>query len=99
MDDELVHGISISGSGTDKLTWAAESGASAYNVYRGSVGDLPDYGSCYRDAVPGTSTDIPEDPPVGQAYFYLVTGEFARGEGSAGNDSSGAPRNPKTRCP
>ncbi|MCP3982143.1 MAG: hypothetical protein GY716_22785 [bacterium] len=82
------------------LTWQPENGATAYNVYRGLVGQLPqDYGSCYRSGLSGTSVAIPETPPPGETYFYLITGEIPGADETTGGNGQGQTRPTVELCP
>lgn len=76
-------------------TWNPAAGADDYNVYRGLLsalrGGVP--GACHGDEIVGTSFPTPGVPPLGEVYFYLVTGEAnTGGEGTPGNDSNGVRR-------
>jgi hypothetical protein len=78
------------------LAWSALAEASAYNVHRGSGGDLPQLldrstDSCHVGAypVPTTGSSLGETIPSGQLRWYLVTGLNAFGEGSAGAGTAG----------
>ncbi|MCP3977960.1 MAG: hypothetical protein GY716_01335 [bacterium] len=83
------------------LHWDPEDGASAYNVYRGRVDDLPQsYGTCYRKGVPVAQTGIPEIPSAHETYFYLITLDTPPGvDASLGSDGAGLARPPVTACP
>jgi len=83
------------------LEWTPETGALAYNVYRGLLSALSptDYGTCYRNGIVATYTVIPENPAVGAAYFYLVTAEMTGGEGTLGDDSTFTERPNNDPCP
>jgi hypothetical protein len=81
--------------------WIAEMGALAYNVYRVLLSDLSatNYGTCYRNDIVTTYTQLLEDPPVGDGYCYLVTVELSGGEGTLGYDSAGNERPNNFPCP
>ena len=81
-----------------QLQWVLAPGAIGSNVYRagGSSGTAPTF-ACLADNVFGTTFLDPAVPPVGTAYFYVVTGENC-GESGGGVDSSGQPRH-LTPCP
>ncbi|MEM7246682.1 MAG: PKD domain-containing protein [Acidobacteriota bacterium] len=84
------------------LAWedAARSNASTFNVYRGLLDDLMGgVGDCWQEGLVGSIAMEPDLPPSGAAYFYLVSGENAAGEGPLGSDSSGASRLPRSSCP
>ena len=94
------------------LSWPVSVGATLWNSYRGTVpaGHLgsrlpgsPYDQTCFEsgDALldgPRTSTDT-SNPPVGTAYYYLVTGEGSCGEGPMGTQSSGQPIPNSSPCP
>lgn len=94
-------GAKANGEDIFRYEWTPESTALAYNVYRVSLLDLSatNYGSCYRSQIKTAYTEIRESPTAGQGYGYLVTGEFASGEGSMGEDSAGRPRPNDFPCP
>ena len=63
-----------------------------YNVYRGTVAQLPgDYGTCFAAGIPWSSSFVfdSDAPPPGTIWTYLVTGVSAVGEGTMGTDSAG----------
>ena len=83
------------------LSWSASDAAASYNVYRGSI----DGGAWNFDHVcltsgltsPGATDSTP--PPSGKAFYYLVSGKNACGEGGLGNTSGGQPRPNPSPCP
>lgn len=94
----------------DGLDWQADSGFTSWNVYRGDLAVLKASG-VYTQA-PGSnplaarwcglaSTSLADaaSPSAGATMFYLVTGENADGEGTLGEQSSGAPRPNVNPCP
>jgi hypothetical protein len=112
LDDGMVTGSEASKNtpakgGTDngsvvfRYGWLPEAGATAYNVYRVLLSDLSptDYGTCYRNDILTTYTEIGEDPAVGNGYGYLVTAELSGGEGTLGDDSEGNERLNNYPCP
>ena len=83
------------------LTWSATAGADDYNVYRGLTSWLirGEGAQCHGDEITATAFASPASPPLGQAYYYLVTAESnLDGEGTAGVGSSGSPRALRGRC-
>src|SRR5262245_35591273 len=87
-------------SAPQTLAWDSLTGSTAYHVYRGTVSGLPsgNFGACLIGSVPGTSVSAPEVPPVGSAYFFLLSAYDELGEGSIGTTSLGGARNPSPRC-
>ena len=87
------------------MTWPTAPGASFYNTYRGTIpqhmmasrtpaGPLYDqtcfeYGDAHGDGAT-ISTDA-SSPPVGTAFYYLVSEETGCGESSVGSDWNGTP--------
>jgi pro-kumamolisin-like protein/carboxypeptidase family protein len=94
------------------FSWPPTSGATHWNSYRGTIpagllGTRPSDTlfdqTCFESADalndgPTTSTDA-ASPPVGTAYYYLVTGEGPCGEGPLGTQSSGLPEPNSSPCP
>ncbi|HXH27946.1 MAG TPA: protease pro-enzyme activation domain-containing protein [Candidatus Polarisedimenticolia bacterium] len=92
--------------------WPVTGGATYWNSYRGTIpaglfgsrSPVAPYDQiCYEgaDALmdgPTTSTDV-SDPPPGTAYYYLVTGVGACGEGPLGTQPSGQPIPNTSPCP
>jgi hypothetical protein len=84
------------------LTWTPEGSTGTYNLYRGSVTDLPgSYGACKLPAnIVGETTTDTDVPASGQCYFYLVTAENRLAEeGIKGKDSTGNTLPNPTPCP
>ena len=86
-----------------KFTWVLIPQNNVYNVYRGlagpnSPGDyLPGSDCRFHEEPSGTFTDN-DNPPVGQIFYYLVTGMNFCGNGPAGNMSNGQPRQTPVLC-
>ncbi len=86
---------------TTRLQWPRTPGAKGYSVYSDDVANLHAggvYGTCL---VPGTTTpfaDVPQAVGAGRARYYLVVGQYAGGQGTAGSDSSGNERTVPTGC-
>ena len=84
------------------LTWTPEGSTGTYNLYRGSVTDLPgSYGACKVPAnIVGETTTDTDIPSSGQCYFYLVTAENRLAEeGTKGYNSSGGEHPNPSPCP
>jgi hypothetical protein len=96
--------------GATTLSWQAEPGDIAWNVYRGSLALLLELGLYTQEPALdplagrqcGLATTSAIDPVVPQAdavAFVLVTAVAASGEGSLGQDSSGVHRPNASPCP
>ncbi|HET8945641.1 MAG TPA: DUF1800 domain-containing protein, partial [Candidatus Polarisedimenticolia bacterium] len=73
----------------------------SYNVYRGLVSSLRhgEGAECHGARIVNRSLRSTENPPVGDAFYYLVTAESdAGGEGTAGSGSGGSPRPLRGTC-
>jgi hypothetical protein len=88
------------------LVWeeGSLSGSDVFNVYRGDIAELPqgNYGTCLATSIPGYEVGVYEDPspaPAGTAWFYLVSGVNAVGEGTLGRDWLGFERFAAWVCP
>jgi subtilisin-like proprotein convertase family protein len=83
---------------TDKVTlvWDAGPNATSYVLYRGTAAQLPalaDHGvdSCQRGlTLTQQFTGVAESPAPGALLWYLVRGDNAQGQGSAGFERFGA---------
>ena len=88
--------------GPTAFTWAAETGAATYQVYRLQLEWLSkiDYGSCFRDDLRGRLLLDSSAPAPGTAFAYLATSRSTVGaEGSLGRRSDGAERPNMRPCP
>jgi hypothetical protein len=86
------------------MVWDPERSIGDYNVYRGSLGQLPGtFGSCRLSHVPTTTASLTEVPPPGPAprgFYYLVTAENRLAEeGTKGFTSAGSERANAAPCP
>ena len=84
------------------ILWDAGRTAGVYNLYQGPIGPSfdPAYGSCRSGGLPTTVASVPEVPPIGAGFFFLVTEENRlEEEGTKGFDSNGAPRPNPAPCP
>lgn len=83
------------------LVWMPEKSVGDYALYRGLVSTLPGgYGSCIAANLPAATANDSGTPPVGEAYFYLVTAENRLDEeGTKGKDSAGVERPNPAPCP
>jgi hypothetical protein len=84
-----------------RFDWLPEVGALSYNMYRVLLADLSptDYGTCFRQDILTTYTELGEDPPVAGGYGYLVTVTLSGGEGTLGDDWEGNERPNNAPCP
>jgi carboxypeptidase T len=81
------------GNGQISLTWTAASGATGHSVHRSTTSGGP-Y-TPVQTNLPGTSyTDT--GLVNGTAYYYVVTGTNAQGEGGPSNEASATPVVPPT---
>ncbi|MDH3428060.1 MAG: thrombospondin type 3 repeat-containing protein, partial [Gemmatimonadota bacterium] len=90
----VVRGVRFDADGTT-LRWFGVAGADAYDVSRGlaSALDGVSYGACLADDHGGVTLTDGDDPPAGDAYYYVLRGDDAIcGAGSLGDRSSGVPR-------
>ena len=82
--------------------WPALGGVSAYNVYRGELSDLPDYGVCVNDLDIDPSETVfldPTIPSAGSGFFYLKSVVDGNGaERGFGASSAGQARQPLVSC-
>ncbi|UCF69606.1 MAG: thrombospondin type 3 repeat-containing protein [Acidobacteriota bacterium] len=75
-----------------ELAWTSDSQATTSNVYRGTLG--PEFhgdSACDNADVSGDVSEQPEEPPLGEGFHYLVSGENECGESGLGSDSKGDP--------
>lgn len=91
-------------SGPDTLVWEDKgwNGATAFNLYRGTLEGLPsgDYGSCAQSGLTESQAIVRDAPlPPGQGITYLVTGVNAQGEGILGHNSAGQVEPNLSPCP
>jgi hypothetical protein len=73
-----------------RWTWDKIVQANVFNVYRGTIGATFAFNqTCLESASPDRLTQDGVLPPVGAAFFYLVSGVNSCGEGSLGQASNG----------
>ncbi len=74
------------GAGATSITWAKINQANVFNVYRGSLnGTVFAYNqACLESASPDRAAQDASNPPVGTAYYYLVSGVNSCAEGCLG---------------
>jgi len=83
------------------IVWSASSAASSYSLYRGSQGD-GSWAFNHACLVPFLDLPAAEDtdiPPPGVAFYYLVSGRNACGEGTLGKSSALDERPNSSHCP
>ena len=97
-DDNLVHGVRMN---ENLISWQAESGASAYNLYRADLGAalLIQLGDCRASGLVQTSYVDTQLPEPGSARAYLVTAVISGIERSLGFETGGLPRQVDDQCP
>ncbi len=83
------------------MSWDPEKSIGVYEAYRGLISTLPGgFGSCYQSSLAGTTASDAGNPPLGDAWFYLVTAKNRIGEeGTKGNQTGGAARGNPSPCP
>ncbi|HET8948431.1 MAG TPA: putative metal-binding motif-containing protein, partial [Candidatus Polarisedimenticolia bacterium] len=95
-------GDTLLASGNGQFSWQQLPQANVYNVYRGGAGPFSpgNYLATSVCLMPGHAPGFtdPEIPPVGQIFYYLVTGTNRCAEGSPGNSSNGQPRSLPQLC-
>ncbi len=107
---DTLQGAQGSATVATTLTWSTISAASLYNTYRGTVpsslmaGRTPIYDHvCFESGdAAGNGATLSTDaivPPVGGAFYYLVDGENACGEGPLGTAPDGTPTPNTSPCP
>jgi hypothetical protein len=84
---QTVKGMGLSPT---SMKWFKITQANAFNVYRGIInGAFVNNHTCFENASPDRNYDEPGTPPVGQAYYYLVSGVNTCGEGGLGSNNPG----------
>jgi len=75
--------------------------ATTYNVYRARISDLDGtfYGNCRASGLTTPSVNESLVPPLGDGFFFLITGVRDGIEGLRGFQSDGTPRNQLNVCP
>lgn len=81
------------GNGQVSLSWTAASGATEYNVYRGTASGGP-YTNIQSNLVATSFTNT--GLTNGTTYYYVVTGTNGVGEGANSNQASATPVAPPT---
>ena len=67
------------------MTWTKVPQANVFNVYKGTVGDAFAFNHvCLESASPDRISPDSANPPLGTAFYYLVSGVNACGEGCLG---------------
>jgi len=80
------------------FTWLRIPQANAYNIYRGTItGAFTFNQTCHEGASPDRVALDPAVPPVGSAYFYLITGVNSCAEGPLGMTNPGLSGPPVAR--
>ncbi len=107
---DTLRGAQGSATSATTLTWSTISAASLYNTYRGTVpaslmaGRTPVYDHvCFESGdEAGNGATLSTDasvPSTGRAFYYLVDGENACGEGPLGTAPDGTPTPNTSPCP
>jgi uncharacterized protein (DUF1800 family) len=88
-------------STSQSIMWLRVIGATDYNVYRGLVSSRRrgDGAECHGDELTINTMKSADNPPAGDAFYYLVTAESdAGGEGTIGVGTGGAARPLRGTC-
>ncbi|HYV85286.1 MAG TPA: MopE-related protein [Patescibacteria group bacterium] len=93
----------VAAPGTYQWTLVTRPDVHVYNVYRGTAGptlggNYVSTSTCLQPDQPSNSFTDGTNPPLNQAFYYLITATDACGEGSAGNSSNGQPRVLPSAC-
>ncbi len=86
----------------ETLAWNPDRSIGTYQLYRGSVSDLPTlgYGTCEQPGLTAPIASEADPLPVGEGYFYLVTARNRLSEeGTKGSDSADSERANADPCP
>ena len=86
-----IRGVALQPS---ELGWFPVSGATSYDVVRGTIATLAGgYASsvdaCLANDEPSTTLALGEDPPTGQGYWFLVRGVNCAGPGTYDSGAAG----------
>ena len=83
------------------LVWSPSSEASSYSLYRGSIfgGPLFSNHTCLQPSLGAPAATDNDLPASGRAFYYLISGRNACGEGGLGFTSGGQPRPNPYPCP
>ena len=97
-EDGVVHFVRVDG---ERVSWAPESGAEGYHVYRGDLGAeaLLSFAACRASSVAGNGYVDPDLPRPSDGYVYLVTRVVGGVGGSLGEHSDGTERTIGVTCP
>jgi YD repeat-containing protein len=91
-----VQGVQFTSKTT--VVWAPTAGAAGYHVYRGALSLLPAVESCFIGSLQGAGASLPDDPPPGTGYAFLVAAYDETGQGALGSITGGAPRTVAPEC-
>jgi hypothetical protein len=96
---EVAHDLQFSDAVT--LVWSPAAGAASYSAYRGAIdgGAWNADQACLEASLAAPSFSDAATPARGSAFFYLVSGRNACGEGPLGFDSTGSARPSPAPCP
>lgn len=95
VDDQLVQGVRIAplAQAPERMTWEKEKNITGYNVYFGPTSQLsagtPAF--CYRPQLTAPRTILPDDPPPGTAFYFLICTLNGTTQGGPGKGSAGSP--------
>ncbi|HKQ97664.1 MAG TPA: hypothetical protein VJV75_07310 [Candidatus Polarisedimenticolia bacterium] len=84
----------------DNFAWTGTPAATLYHVYRGTITVPMAFNhTCLGGPLATPAATDPALPPLGQAFYYLVSASNACGEDSLGVTSPGAQRPNSAPCP
>jgi hypothetical protein len=95
----LADTVRLEGPSPAVVKWLGIEQANIFNVYRGTVGEGFAYDHlCLEAGSPDWSSQDAAVPPVGTAFYYLVSGVNSCAEGDLGTASDGTPRPNPSPC-
>lgn len=84
----------------ETIEWDPAGSAESYDLYRGGLAVLgAAYGTCLATGIVSPSAVDPEQPPAGEAYFYLVTARNRLGEQGPAGVAGGTTERMPDGCP
>ncbi len=83
------------------MVWDPDKSVGSYSLYRELTSTLPGgFGSCLQSSIATETASDSTNPPVGSAWFYLITARNGLAEeGTKGYRSNGVERTNPSPCP